>query len=209
VYKSIASSHFRQLASRGLASLTLIAVATSMAGCGKGAKSVAGLDNFHMGVLDGKLVVSFLSETLHLNGGGSFPIPGLKDATLGINPDLQSTGTVFTFSVDPTTLASSLSSGGKSVGLPGGQPIPDVTGGTLPEWDVKVAGADVSLYLSNDIFGFFVPMTFLQALPATVSQDIDDSHGNILGRVYAIPAAGSGSESGLLILVPYVSGTLQ
>ncbi len=204
-----ACSKISRLASQGLASFVLIATATSMSGCGKGSQSVAGLDNLHMDLLDGKLVVSFLTETLHINPGGTFDIPGLQDATLGINPDFQSKGTVLTFSFDLATLFKATSSGGASQGLPGGEPIPDISGGMLPEWNAKFESLNINLYLSSDVFGIFVPMNFLKTLPSTLSQNVNDSHGNLLGRVYAIPASGTGTESGVLMLVPYVSGTIH
>lgn|GEM_PF-2544731 len=207
MYKTEVFKISNRCRSGGLASLLLVAVATSMIGCGRGSKqSVAGLDNFYMAVKDGRLVVSFLTETLHLDAGGTAPIPGLKDATLGINPDLQSKGTIFMFSFNLTTLFKDAGNGGNLRSLPGGQPIPDVTNGMLPEWDARVGAAHFNLYLSKDVFGFFIPMDFLQALPATISQEINDSHGNLLGRAYAIPTAGSGTQSGLLVLVPYVGG---
>jgi hypothetical protein len=192
---------------RTAAFLTLACVSLSAAGCGKG-KKVPGLEGFEVHVIQSRLNVGFTSTTLQLDGGFSLEhIPGLRDASVSIGPDLNSGGTVFLFSIG---LASLLNDGRElaPAGLPDGRPLPDVVGGALPHWSVAVKGLELDLYLSDDAFGLFVPLKFLdksgKLLLTTVSVEIIDERGNRLGKVYAIPSNVSGSGSGLFILLPYL-----
>jgi hypothetical protein len=190
-----------------VAAATVVLLSISLEGCGKG-KSIAGLDNFHADVVGTNLNVGFDAETIHLDIGVSqIPIPFLKGASLGITPDLSGKGTVFQFVVDLTQLFQNIHPG-NLIGLPNGQPLPDVTvnNGELPAWPMKVGDTELQIYLSGDVFGIFVPMNFLSSLPAMLSEDVTDSRGNLLGRVYAIPADTGGEGSGLLMLLPFVGG---
>jgi hypothetical protein len=174
------------------------------------AKKVPGLENFHVSVFKAKLRVAFVSTTLHLDGGGTFPVPGLGDAVFEVAPDFESDGTLFAFTV---SLASLLNHGQalKWTGLPDGRPLPDVVGGKLPRGDLPIKSFKVSLYLSDDAFGVFVPLKFMSAngslLTSMVSMEIVDERGNRLGKVYAIPSNVSGSGSGLFVLLPYIGGS--
>ncbi|MBY0469969.1 hypothetical protein K2X30_02300 [bacterium] len=178
-----------------------------IAGCGKGKKNIPGLDGVNIGVFDRHLVASFVSQTFKTDVGASFPIPGLKDAMLSVQPDLASAGTVFQISVGIDSLG-----GGEMhhepQGLPGGGALPEVVGGALPRWDTMLGKLPISLYLSDEVFGIFIQLKFMDSkgfiLPWIVSTVIRDDRGNQLGKAYAIPENVSGS-SGLLILLPYFS----
>jgi len=192
--------------------LTLLAcLILSIAGCGKGQKTVPGLENFHAGVLQSNLYVNFVSTSLHWDTGLSVPIPGLDDANLSVAPDIESGGTTFQFSI---ALASLLNQGKPLPlsSLPDGREIPDIEGGQLPRWDLKLKGAmTLSLYLSTDAFGLFVPLDFVSkkglTLPWMVSVKITDDRGNLLGKAYAIPSQ-DGAGSGLFVLLPYLGGKI-
>jgi hypothetical protein len=199
--------HPRSSALHAAAWLALLSLGVGSAGCGKG-KKVPGLENFEVHVIQGRLNVGFVSTTLQLDGGITLEhIPGLRDASVSIGPDLNSEGTVFLFSIG---LASLLGDGRELelAGLPDGRPLPDVVGGALPRWSATVKGLELSLYLSDDAFGLFVPLKFLDKaghlLLTTVSVEIVDERGNRLGKVYAIPSNVSGSGSGLFILLPFL-----
>jgi hypothetical protein len=185
----------------GAAALVLL---VGTLGCGKGAKTVPGLEGFQAGVLKSHLYVSFTSTSLHWDQGLTVPIPGLDDSTISVAPDLTSSGAVFQFSIGVDALIKQ----GKALphsGLPDGTPLPDVTGGTLPRWDTQIKGLKLSLYLSDDAFGLFVPLSFISqkgvSLPYQVSVSIQDERGNTLGKVFALPGE---SGSGLFVLLPYL-----
>lgn len=174
-------------------------------GCGKGAGKIPGLEHFNAQILEKQLSVSFVSTVLNTDIGLSFPIPGLEGATLGLGPDLQSDGTLFQFTIPLKSLLKG-TQGVPLSGLPDGRPLPGVITGRLPRWDFTADRTQVSLYLSSDAFGLFVPLRFLDqagtTLPFTVSVPIRDDRGNPLGKAFALPAASSGKGSGIFVLIP-------
>lgn len=182
-------------------------------GCGSGRK-VPGLESFHADVMQSRLYVSFVSTTLKWDAGLTVPIPGLDDSTVSVAPDLNSAGTVFQFVIPLATLLN----GGRALplrGLPDGRGIPDIAGGMLPRWDFDVGSSggskfSASAYLSDDVFGLFIPLKFKTkkgvGLPFLISVEIKDERGNLLGKAYAIPQNLSGEGSGLLILLPFLGG---
>ena len=176
-------------------------------GCGKGAKSIPGVERFQAGVVQSHLYVSFVSTALKWDQGLALPIPGLDEATVSVTPDLATSGTVFQFSIGLAALINNEKPLPLS-GLPDGRAIPDIQGGTLPRWDSQVRDLTLSIYLSNDAFGFFVPLSLITkkgfSLPATVSVKIEDERGNNLGKGYAIPSNSKGKGSGLFVLLPYL-----
>lgn len=200
----------RSTGSRSL-SITLIIglVLSSTTSCGSG-KKIPGVENFHAGVVDRKLYVSFVSTQLHLDLGPSLRIPGLGDSTIGVTPDLQSDGTVFQFQIELNALLDHAGQSHPLAGFPDGRALPDVRGGKLPRWDVELHGLNFSVYLSGDAFGLFVPIELRNkkglTLPKMVSASIVDERGNRLGKAYAIPLNVGGSGSGLFILLPYLGG---
>ena len=191
-----------------VAAVAAVLIALPGTGCGKGRK-VPGLDAFHAGVMQSRLYVSFVATALQWDTGVSVKIPGLSDAVVSVAPDLNSSGTVFQFSIP---LASLLNQGRPFplLGLPDGRAIPDIVGGMLPRWDFRIDRLQCNAYLSDDVFGLFVPIDFRSStgveLPSMVSVEIQDERGNRIGRAYAIPSAGQGTSSGLLVLLPYLGG---
>lgn len=184
-----------------------LVIAVVGSSCGKGSKSIPGIERFHTGVVQSHLYVSFVSTALRWDQGLTLPIPGLDEATVSVTPDLATSGTVFQFSIGLAALLNN----GKPLplsGLPDGRAIPDIQGGTLPRWDAQVRDLKLSLYLSNDAFGLFVPLSLISkkgiSLPVMISVRIEDERGNILGKGYAIPSNSTGGGSGLFVLLPYL-----
>jgi hypothetical protein len=169
--------------------------------------SIPGLENFHIGIVSGRLLVSFVAEQLVWDYGLTVPIPWLPGATMSVGPDLYSMGTLFQFQCPLEDLVNH----GKplpKLGLPDGRVLPDVRDGALPRWDVPIRKLVLSLYLGTDVFALFVPLQFLDdqglGLPVMITVPIEDEHGNLLGKVYAVPSNVSGKGSGLFLLLPYL-----
>lgn len=198
---------FRSLSCAGVVIFGL----TTLVGCGRGLRNVPGIEKFSAGVLNGYFLMTFKSTTLKTDFGGTFPLPGLKGSLLSIEPQLSTggkeDGTLIRFSQDLSVLTESLSPYPYS-GLPDGRPLPGVSGGALPRWDIDIGKYTLSVYLSDEGFGLYFPLRFLGAkgfeLLSVVSVPIEDDHGNLIGTVYAIPRYVSGSGSGLFILIPFI-----
>jgi hypothetical protein len=191
---------------------TALALASTVAvcvSCGNGKKGIPGIEDFTVSVLKGRLYVAFVATRLQWDAGVTLPIPGLGDATVSLAPHLSSDGTVFQFQVGIRSIIND----GKPLpysGLPDGRFIPDVAGGEMPRWDFQIKQVTLSLYLSDDAFGVFIPLD-LTGLTNMVSIFIEDEKGNRLGKAYAIPPAiseasknMSGNGSGVLVLLPFV-----
>jgi hypothetical protein len=180
-------------------------------GCGSGRK-VPGLENFSAAVRSGNLYVGFVATTLQLDGCASFPIPGVPGATLGCAPQLQGKGTVFQLSIP----LMSVLGGGQTFtqgGLPDGRALPEVSGGILPRWTENFTSLEMTLYTSNEAFGFFIPIPLKSGngttLPFIVSIRIEDERGNLIGKAFAIPPNARGEGTGIFVLLPYLGKAAQ
>ena len=193
-----------------------VALTLAFLGSACNSTSIPGVQNFNVAVQtesgDPHLYAAFEATALAWKAGIIAPIPGLKNATVGISPGLptngQPEGTVFQFDVDLATLGYADYA---LAGLPDGRGLPDIDGGELPRWQFSIQQQEFDLYLSSTVFGIFIPInlegTDGATLPDTLSMEIDDSKGNLVGKVYAIPTAGGGTNSGLLFLIPFTANT--
>jgi hypothetical protein len=180
--------------------------------------TIPGISNPSVGVQtegnDQHLYASFQATALNIPAGATLPlpIPGLTNATIGVTPGVPQNGkpggTVFQLDIDLTDLGNGITY--EDQGLPDGRALPGIVGGVLPSWNFTIDGISVYLYLQNNVaFGLFVPIDLTDStgftLPDTLSLEIDDSRGNRVGEIYAIPTQGGGTSSGLLLLIPFVN----
>ena len=198
---------YQQLTAAGIC----FAFALGATSCGSGKNSIPGVPTFSVGVVQNNLIASFVASDLNTTVGGSIPIPDLTGATVSMSPYLPTDGgpikgTLFSFDIDLTALSSSSSA---DAGLPDGRPLPDVTGGQLPRWSFQIGGATgetIYLYLADEAFAIFVPLPLESngvTLGSTISATFTDEHGNVVGKIYAIPSVSNGNSSGLLVLLPF------
>lgn len=199
-------SDIKRRAASCVLAISILTQSVFLGGCGKGQKSIPGVESFHVGVVKTHLYASFVSTAVKLDEGLTAPIPGLSGATVTFGPDFASEGTLFQFSIPITSLIN----GGKplpSRSLPDGRAIPNILGGTLPRWDVKLGSVSFNVYLSNEVFGLFVPINLSRkgiTLPVTLSTSITDEKGNRIGKVYAMGTSNAQEQTGLLLLLPIV-----
>jgi hypothetical protein len=195
------------------AAIYKILLATSLilllSSCGSGKKSIPGIANFDVGVIQNHLYASFVSTNLNWDAGGTVPIPGLKDATVGISPYLPTDGsplegTVFQFSIGLDSLGATNYA---LAGLPDNRDLPDIQGGKLPRWSFSIKKEPIYLYLADEAFAIFVPLKLQTSagvsLNVMVSATIQDERGNRVGKIYAIPSVANGNISGLLVMLPF------
>ncbi len=203
------SKHTKRTA--GLLALAATALTLGGAGCGKGAKPIPGLERFSVSVIQTRLYASFVSTDLHWDAGLTLPIPGLRDASISVAPDLTSDGTLFQFGIGLQSIAP----GAQPIlnsGLPDGRPLPEVLGGKMSRWDASIKNISLSIYISQDAFGLFIPLGLVDksgySLPVMLSMRIEDDRGNLVGKAFAVPSNLSGSGSGLFILLPHSGAAL-
>src|SRR4051812_19245814 len=163
---------------RRLALGLALLMALPIASCGQGKVDIPGIDRFTVNVLQKRLYVSFVATELRWDDGLTFPIPGLKDATISVSPDISSDGTVFQVAIPLASIINDRT-GFPYSGFPDGRALPDVAGGELPRRDFRIKDVDLSLYLSDDAFGFFVPLKLGSGgkfLTSLISVFIEDEH---------------------------------
>jgi len=190
--------------------VSALVFAALLSSCDNG--SIPGVQNYDFSVKNNHLFADFVATTLQLQVGATLPIPNLKGATVGVNPYLptdgsNTKGTIFSFDVDLTQLPNVNYA---VAGLPDGRALPDVSGGQLPRWNFEIQNIQIYVYLADGAFSIFVPIDLTSdgvALPMMLSQEIDDDRGNLVGKVYAIPQAGGTTQSGLLVLLPFIRST--
>jgi hypothetical protein len=170
----------------------------------EGDGGVDGVGEFKFGVSNGWASLSVVLEDFNIDVGGVIPLGRPQGAFVEISPNFLGAGTLFKIAVP---LASLLQGNGDlpQVGLPDGRPLPGVKNGVLGVVAVDLpALGRVFLYLGQDVFGIFFPIS-LPKSPVMVKVGIRDEKGNLLGTLFGIPK-GSGSVSGALFLFP-VEGT--
>jgi hypothetical protein len=178
-----------------------------LAACGSGKNKIPGVENINVGVLNNQLIASFVSTAINLDAGAQIPIYGLQDSFISATPYLPTDGsplegTLFQVTVD---LADLQGTNFTVAGLPDGRPIPDIEGGVLPRWSFPIKGETIYLYLADQAFALFVPLTLSAggvSLNTTITATVTDERGNTVGKIYAIPSVPNGSTSGLLVLLP-------
>ena len=206
--------------SKQIQALRILCVVSILTLCASSCNStsIPGIQSFNVAVQTESnaphLYASFVATSLNWNAGIIVPIPGLANSTIGLSPSLatngQPAGTVFQLDIDLATLGV----GDYALaGLPDGRGLPDVSGGQLPRWEFSIRQQPFYVYLSNSVFGIFIPLNLQgpdgATLPDTISMEIDDSKGNLVGEAYAIPTAGGGTSSGFLLLIPFTANALS
>ena len=185
-----------------------VAVLTPLLFLSCNSPQIPGIARYGVGIQNQHLYVNFVASSLHIDVGVTVPIPNLPGATVGVNPYLpapgETGGTLFEFDVDLTQLKEK---NFDVAGLPDGRALPDIAGGALPRWTFTVKGVALDLYLGNGAFAIFVPVDLSAdgySLPAMISEEVDDTRGNEIGKLYAIPTQGGATVSGVLILLPFI-----
>lgn len=178
--------------------------------CAGSSNRIPGVEKASISVSAGQLFVSLIATSLDIDGGLSLPVPGLEGSVFTMAPNAAGPGAVIQFTV-PLRSISRGDPGTAHSGLPDGRPLPGVTSGRLPRWDVQLGSVNLSLYMARDVFGVFLPLKLISLKGAVLARNIvipiRDSRGNVLGKVFAIPSYVSGQTSGIYLLLPYLGGS--
>lgn len=190
----------------------LILFLVNQSGCGKGqsqAPELAGLSNFRADLIDQSLYLSFRAESWNIDQGVTLPIPTLETSppsTLALTPDLSGKGAVFQATIALSALGKLGGSKFPLSALPNGMDIPDTRSGAMPRWDMATFGTTVSLFLSEEAFGVYLPIEFKWAngVPFTerIRVELTDANGNRFGSAYWI---GRGGKTAIFVLIPFTT----
>ena len=139
-----------------------LSLAILLASCGDGTSTrnldIPGVNGPSVVLLGDNILIDVVFENLIIEGGGRFPIPKYVNSYMEISPDLESNGTLVSFSVSLDDIFGGVNQL-DPLSLPGGRPIPGVSGGTLPAVAFSVEKLkNVAFYIGPKIFGLWIPL---------------------------------------------------
>lgn len=168
---------------------------------------IPGVKGPNVTLSEDNVMISMVLENLQLDGGARFRIPKFNDSYLELSPDLQSDGTLLSFSVSlDDVLDRNLNL--DPVTLPGGRPLPGVSGGKLPAVAFSVEGLDnMRFYLGPKVFGIWVPVNSLDMEGGILTSRFY-AGGNRVGNLSVVGKDENLENSGLLLLLD-ISGKME
>lgn len=176
--------------------ITIALLFTSSCGQQPDSPTIPFVKGPNFNVQDGKILISLEFEALDLNYGGSLPIPSLENSELSLTP-MFTGGSVALLALDPTDFKGI--DAGDPVTLPGGRPFPFTADGTLPAVALTVPDfQNITFYLSDKIFGIFVP--FEHRFESDISGRIRID-GKSVGIVSLLRHDSRDNNSGFLLLL--------
>ncbi|MBD64429.1 MAG: hypothetical protein CME62_04435 [Halobacteriovoraceae bacterium] len=155
-------------------------------------------------IQNGKILISVELENIDIPVGLTLPVPKLKNSNITLGPASSNGGFGGTLIQVNFAIEDVDSDEFRSVPpelLPDGRPFPFMIDGTLPAIALHVPKAkDMTFYMSNKLFGFFLPLK----LPAEFQNDINYRiriNGKSYGVVALIHPDEHGEGSGLVALL--------
>lgn len=147
---------------------------------------IPGLKGPNINIQDGKVLLSIELVAVDIDGGLTFPIPKLKNSALTIGPAMDDDGnfggTMIRVAFDPKDVESDEFKVVPHNALPDGRPFPFIVDGTLPALALQIPKAkNATFYMSNKIFGFFLPLNLPKDFNVSVHYRI-----KINGKSYGI-----------------------
>ena len=177
-----------------------LSFATTSCGKSDSSLSIPGVDGPTVTLNQDDVLISMVFENVHLEGGLRYNIPKYPNSYVEISPDLQSDGTLMSFSVSLDDMFGGVD-GLDPMKLPGGRNLPTVARGSLPAVAFTIEKfKGISLYLGPDVFGIFVPISGLNAKGAMISGSYK-SGGKKIGTLTLVGEDTNGENAGMLLLL--------
>lgn len=170
--------------------------------CGESGTNVTipGLQGPTVVINGNQVLVSMILENLVIDGGLRYNIPDHPSSYLEIGPDLQSGGTLVSFSFDINDVLNGELRGFDPQRLPGGRALPGVSTGSLPALAFSIERFhNISIYYGPKAFGLFIPANIgVNGAMATFRYYIG---GKRMGNLTIVGADERGENAGVLLLL--------
>lgn len=195
-----------------LSGLLVVFFAFSMTACkkdmgGETSLEIPGVDGPNLHLVDDKLLISMVFETLVVDGGLRYPIPQYPNSHIEIAPDFESDGTLMVVAVDLDDIFSGNLDQLDPKTLPGGRALPGVASGKLPAVAFSIPKwKNMAFYLGPKLFGVFVPVGNLNMTGAMVTARFY-ADGKRQGNVSLVGEDTNGENSGFLLMLDLDSAT--
>lgn len=163
---------------------------------------VPGINGPNLNVQDGRIKLSVGFERIRLPGGATLPIPKMDNSTVTFGVDLNG-GSFIKVDFDPKDLEGDDLKFPPPEKLPDGRDFPFKIEGTLPVIAVNLPRVlDMTLYMGDSYFGFFIPINLPPKLDFKTDVSIDlVINGKSLGAIAWMSKRSSQDISGLVLML--------
>lgn len=160
---------------------------------------IPGVKGPNIEIVDQNMVISLDFETISFEFGGTFDIPKITGSTVGVNPSLETGGTLLQINLDMNQITNGNIELNEPTSLPGGRPLPGIRDGKLPAVSMTVPKfKDMTFYLSKKVFGIFVP--FKVGINDIITYRLVVKE-RFIGTISLIGQDSEGANSGALMLI--------
>ncbi len=185
-----------------LSLLLAVGLLTTSCGSGESAKniSVPGVSKSSITLANDSVLISFVFDNIQLDGGLRYNIPKYPNSYIEISPDLQSAGTLMAINVGISDALNTKLQTLDPQTLPGGRPLPGVSGGRLPAVAFTIEKFhNMAFYIGPKLFGVFIPLHL--NMPGTMLTARYYVSSSRVGNISIVGEDAQGENSGLLLLL--------
>lgn len=181
--------------------------------CGKGTSAsnikIPGISKSAITLNNDSVLIAFVFDGIHLQGGLRYNIPKYPNSYLEISPDLQSAGTLMSINLALKDVASSTLQSLDPQALPGGRALPGVASGRLPAVAFTIEKfKGVSFYIGPKLFGVFIPLKNLGVGTSIITARYYVSSTRV-GNISLVGNDANGENSGILLMLDLSSSAAQ
>ena len=190
---------------RGLLLSLLLSFSLFTTSCGDGSDgrniSIPGVDGPTVTLQQDNVLIAFVFEKIHLDGGLRYNIPKYPNSYVEVSPDLQSGGTLMSVSVSLDDIFRGNLQNLDPMALPGGRPLPGVASGRLPAVAFSIEKFHgIGFYLGPKVFGLFVPLKKLGIGQSVITARFYSS-GSRVGNISLVGEDQNGENAGILLML--------
>lgn len=199
--------------------LGVLAVSASLlafAGCntttGGNTWSIEGVDGPTLTYTNNIATVAATIENVTIDVGATIAIPEMPHSTFEVAPNVQG-GLLIQITLDPADVVAL--AGGNSLppgDLPGGRPLPGISGGTMPQEAAQIpALGNTVFYIGSNVWGVFVPVGHFDTDQVMGTFSYYDKTNNLAGEISVVGNDSTGQNSGFLLMIdiPKAAASMQ
>lgn len=151
------------------------------------------------------ILISMIFQNIALDGGLRYQVPKTKYSYMEISPDLQSGGTLMSFSLSLQDILKGGLTNLDPQKLPGGRALPGVASGALPAVAFSIEKfKNVVFYVGPTVFGVFAPSKINAPGILTFRYNMN---GKRAGNISIVGVDQNGENSGVLLLLDLTGST--
>ncbi len=186
----------------GLAVLMAITL-TACGGKGTGKNPlIEGVTGPDVEVVNGRLVLSMVFQSIQIDGGATIPIPKYPNSSIQVGPDFASAGTILVLTVSVSDFLGDKGTLFPAQSLPGGRALPGIASGVIPAVAIQVKQLmNMVFYVGPEVLGVFVPFGKLDMQGAIVSFRFYNKAGEAVGLLSLVGNDAEGKNAGILAMI--------